>query len=131
MYIKSMDMTSSKHMDAVQITLKPATKLRWTQLRVAHEEDETFGQCRLSATGVKSPSTRKRHGRNRRRKLTSGPYNAEPREERRSAACARRLAPGAMAPENTTQYLIQEHEYNMASSSKNRENESPSSLEGL
>ncbi|XP_077450095.1 uncharacterized protein LOC144068967 [Stigmatopora argus] len=133
MYIFSMDMASTKHVDALRLTLKPAQKLRWTQLRV---DDEAFGQYRHTDPELRSPGSKKRQRRNRRRLAALstgvGSSNAPTREERRLAACAKRLHPGAMAPENTTQYLIKEHEDNAESSSISHGKEAgSSSIEGL
>lgn len=115
MCIEAMD-TRSKHMksDCLRKAMKPGSRLRWGLLRVSTEEAEAFKLSR--ATAVKA-TIRKYVRREQRRaqlvklsKILGDLGKKEKREtvneETPAAACARRHPAGAMAPENTTQYLM-------------------------
>lgn len=123
MCLEAMD-TRSKHSkaDRLRKTMRPAAaKLRWKVLRVATEEEEKEVEafnlpCRTTA--MKSTTNRRHPCREQRRaqlaklskileemdssnnKLNKKKIKKEKKEEA-AAACA-----GAMAPENTTQYLM-------------------------
>lgn len=91
-----------------------ASNLRLRLLRVSAGDDEAFKQCRASA--VKS-TIRKYLRRQQKRaqlvklaKVLGVVVKREKKQslyhERPTAACVRHHPPGAMAPENTTQYLM-------------------------
>lgn len=115
MCLETMD-TRSKHMknDCLRKTMKPGSKLRWGLLRVSTEGGEAFKLSRASA--VKA-TIRKYIRREQRRahlvklsKILGDLGQKEKREsayeESPAAACTRGHPAGAMAPENTTQYLM-------------------------
>ncbi|KAL6116785.1 uncharacterized protein ACO6RY_14731 [Pungitius sinensis] len=96
--------------------MKPGSKMSWIRPRVLAEEEEAheaLKQCR----GTALRTIRKYLGREQRRpqladlaQLLGGigrkAKMQSTREERRVAASAHRQPSGAMAPENTTQYLM-------------------------
>lgn len=115
MCLDTMD-TRSKYMksDCLRKTMKPGSKLKWGLLRVSTQEGEAFKLSRASA--VKA-TIRKYIRREQRRtqlvklsKILGGLGQKEKREtayeESPAAACTRGHPAGAMAPENTTQYLM-------------------------
>lgn len=114
MCLETMD-TNSKHIktNCLRKTMKAGSKLKWRLLRVsAEEDDEAFKQCRTSAVRA---TVRKYLRREQRRaqlaKLVLGDLGKKEKmesayEESPAAARVHRHPPGAMAPENTTQYLM-------------------------
>ncbi|TNN35465.1 hypothetical protein EYF80_054375 [Liparis tanakae] len=109
--------TRSKYIrsDCLRKTMKPGSKLRWKLPRVFTKEDEALTRC--GAGGLRT--IRKYLGREQRRpqlaKLAKflGDIGKKEKKEARSTwevrpstACHDRLPSGAMAPENTTQYLM-------------------------
>ncbi|KAM8908536.1 uncharacterized protein AB9W97_005842 [Spinachia spinachia] len=119
MCVEAMDTKSKNLRNGCQRkTMKPGSTLRWIRPRVFAEEgekaDEASKQCRGSALRT----IRKYLGRERRRPQLAdlaqllggigGKANKKEstREARLIGACAHRQPPGAMAPENTTQYLM-------------------------
>lgn len=106
----------SKHIknDSLFKNMKPGSKLRWKLLRVTTEENEALKHCRASAVRA---TIRKYLRRQTRRdhlaKLAKVVGSLGRTQKRESAcegspatACMHRHPPGAMAPENTTQYLM-------------------------
>lgn len=97
--------------DCLRKTTKPASALRWRLLRVSAEE--ALKQC--GADALRRTTIRKYLRREQKRiqlaklaeKLAEVKENEEAMlAERQAAACTHRSQPGAMAPENTTQYLM-------------------------
>ncbi|TDG96658.1 hypothetical protein EPR50_G00231260 [Perca flavescens] len=125
MCVEAMD-TRSKHIktDCLRKAMKPGSKLRWKLFRVATEGDEALKQCRASA--VRATIRKYLHREQRRTQLAKlhkvlgdigkrekrqSVYKAKEKkqsvyEESPDAACMHRQPSGAMAPENTTQYLM-------------------------
>lgn len=108
----------SKHMKTdylLRKTVKSAAKLKWRLLRVSTEVDEEAGNpCR--ATAVRATIRKYLHREQKRAQLAKlakvlrDVGKKEKREsmyeENTAAACVNRHPSGAMAPENTTQYLM-------------------------
>jgi len=114
MCIEAMD-TRSKYIrsDCLRKTMKPGSKLRWKLPRVFTEEDEALKQCRAGALRTIRKYLRREQRRPQLAKLAKflGDIGKKEKresqsEERPSAAYTHRLPSGAMAPENTTQYLM-------------------------
>lgn len=113
MCLETMD-AGSKHMkiDCLRKTMRAGSRLRWRQLRVSAEEDEALKPCRTSTVRATIRKyLRQEQKRAQLAKLVLGDvgkkYNMEAvYEESPAAACVHRHPPGAMAPENTTQYLM-------------------------
>lgn len=115
MCLETMD-TNSKRIktDCLRKTMKAGSKLRWRLLHVSAEEDEAFKHFRASAMRA---TIRKYLRRQQRRpqlaKFTRIIGDVDEKEKRDceyeespTAACVHPHQPGAMAPENTTQYLM-------------------------
>ncbi|GLD48423.1 uncharacterized protein AKAME5_000240800 [Lates japonicus] len=108
----------SKHIKTgylLRKTVKSASKLRWRLLRVSTEVDEEAGNpCR--ATAVRATIRKYLHREQKRAQLAKlakvlrdvGKKEKKESmyEENTAAACVNRNPSGAMAPENTTQYLM-------------------------
>lgn len=112
--MEAMD-TRSKHIktDCPRKIVKTGSKLTLRTLRVSAEA-EALKQCRARA--VKVTIRKHLHREQKRAQLAKladilGDMGKKERreslyEERPTAACVHRHPPGAMAPENTTQYLM-------------------------
>lgn len=108
--------TKPKHIktDCLFKNTKPGSKLSWRLLRVTAEEDEAVKPCRASAVrSTVRKCLRRQPKRARPAKLAEvlGVLDKRRRaesvcEESPAVACVHRHPPGAMAPENTTQYLM-------------------------
>ncbi|KAM6896301.1 uncharacterized protein PEZ65_021408 [Lycodopsis pacificus] len=114
MCLEAMD-TRSKYIrtDCLRKTMKPGSKLRWKLSRVFTEEDEALKQCRVRAVRTIRKYLRREQRRPQLAKLAKLLGGIGKKDNRESvdegspaAACTRRQPSGAMAPENTTQYLM-------------------------
>ncbi|KAM7367138.1 hypothetical protein PAMP_015062 [Pampus punctatissimus] len=111
MCVETMD-TTSKRMKTNclrRTMLKPTSKLRWKLLRVSTDEDGAFGPCGASAVkGTSRKYLRREQKRAQLVKLAKALGDMGKKEKRESIyeEESNRHSPGAMAPENTTQYLM-------------------------
>lgn len=105
--------TRSKHTkpNCLQRTMmKPASKLKWRLLRVSSEGDEALKPCRAGA--VKATIRKYLHREQKRAQLAKlakalvGDIGKKEKMESVYEEERQRHSPGAMAPENTTQYLM-------------------------
>lgn len=109
--METMD-TRSKHMKTNYLRrtmMKPAAKLRWRLLRVSAEEDEALRPCR--AVAVKATIRKYLRREQKRAQLAKiakalGEMGKKEKMESVYEEEKHRHSPGAMAPENTTQYLM-------------------------
>lgn len=89
--------------------MRPASTLRWKLLRVSTEEDGALRPCRASA--VKATIQKCLRREQKRAQLVKlakalGDMGKKEKMESEYEEERRRHSPGAMAPENTTQYLM-------------------------
>ena len=113
MCLETMD-NNTKHMktDCLRKSMKPGSRMRWRQLHVSAEE--ALKPCRPSAMkGNLSKCLRREQKRVHYAKLSQimGVMGKKEKMDavfgkRPSAACVERPQAGAMAPNNTTQYLM-------------------------
>lgn len=105
--------TRSKHMKTgcLRKSVNLGSKLRWRLVRVFAEEGEGLKHCRASAVNSKVRRYLRREEKRARLAQCSPNVN---KTETKESLCDRSFAearvhlppPGAMAPENTTQYLM-------------------------
>lgn len=109
MCLETMD-TRSKHIKPVCLrkTVKPGSKSRWRLLRVYTEEDEALKRCRAKVTMRKYLHREQKRAQLAKLSKILGHMNKKEvmYEQNPAEACVNRHPPGAMAPENTTQYLM-------------------------
>lgn len=107
--------TRSKHIktDCLRKTMKSGSKLGWKLPRVFTEDDEALKKCRATAVRTIRKYLRREQRRGQLAKLVEvlGDIGKKGKrqsvdEESRLAACVYRKPSGAMAPQNTTQYLM-------------------------
>lgn len=111
MCLETMD-TRSKHIktDCLRKSVKLRSKLRWRLVRVFAEDDEALKHCGASRVNATVRRYVRREQKRARLTQCSNTNKTEAMEslyERSpTEACVHRPPPGAMAPENTTQYLM-------------------------
>lgn len=107
--------TRSKHIksDCLRKTIKPGSKLRWKRHRVFTEGNEALENCRASALKAIRKCLPREQRRSQLARLAKALGHIGKKEtaesayvESPAAACIRSQPSGAMAPENTTQYLM-------------------------
>lgn len=106
--IEAMD-TSSKHTKTdccLRKTMKPGSKLRWKLLRISPENTEALQQCGATIRKYLHRETRRVQLAKLATKVLGDLGRKEKKESRPAAACMNRQPAGAMAPQNTTQYLM-------------------------
>lgn len=103
--------TQPKHTKSCCVfkSVNSASQLRWRLLRVAPEEEDDDADTLGRANAVKATIRkylRRQSKRTRRAKVLVERMGASVGEEGPAMVCVRRHPAGAMAPENTTQYLM-------------------------
>ncbi|KAK1907015.1 Protein HEXIM2 [Dissostichus eleginoides] len=107
--------TRSKHIktDSLRKTMKPGSRLKWKLPRVSTEGDAAFKKCLTGSVRTFRKCLRREQRRAQLAKLAKAlgkigktAKKASVCEEVPSAACMLPQPSGAMAPPNTTQYLM-------------------------
>ncbi|CAG5927539.1 uncharacterized protein ACNS7B_001299 isoform 2-T2 [Menidia menidia] len=110
---ETMDGTSElTKIDYLRQNAKFGSELKWKFVRVSTDENEAFKRCR--ATRLTNRKRTRREPKRRELARLAKLYEVTGKKDEKesaikgkdSAACTQRPPAGAMAPENTTQYLM-------------------------